>query len=73
MIIREYYAIRKDKVKLYKTYSDINKFIHKVGAEEEYDVAIDIESAPFEYEETDKDIPEMEEPREIEDPKTEEE
>ena len=73
MIIREYYTTRKDKVKLYKTYSDINKFIHKIGTEEEYIEAIDIENAPFEYEETDKDIPEMEEPQEIEIPKTEEE
>lgn len=71
MIIREYYAIRKDKVKLYKTYSDINKFIHKVGTEEEYDVAIDVENAPFEYEETDKDILEMKGSQEIESPKME--
>ena len=61
MIIKEYYGIRKDKVKLYKTYSDNNKIIHKIGTDEEYDIAIDVENAPFEYEETDKDIPKMDE------------
>ena len=59
MIVKEYYVIRKDKVKLYKTYSDNNKIIHKIGTNEEYDIAIDVENAPFEYEETDKDIPKI--------------
>ena len=61
MIVKEYYGIRKDKVKLYKTYSDNNKIIHKIGTDEEYDLAIDVENAPFEYEETDKDIPKIDE------------
>ena len=61
MIIKEYYGTRKDKVKLYKTYSENNKIIHKIGTDEEYDIAIDVENAPFEYEETDKDIPKMDE------------
>ena len=66
MIIKEYYGIRKDKVKLYKTYSDNNKIIHKIGTDEEYDIAIDVENAPFEYEETDKDIPKIDdEPKEM--------
>lgn len=66
MIVKEYYGTRKDKVKLYKTYSDNNKIIHKIGTDEEYDIAIDVENAPFEYEETDKDIPKIdEEPKEI--------
>lgn len=60
MIVKEYYGIRKDKVKLYKTYSDNNKIIHKIGTDEEYNIAIDVENAPFEYEETDKDIPKLE-------------
>ena len=59
-IVKEYYGIRKDKVKLYKTYSDNNKIIHKIGTDEEYNIAIDVENAPFEYEETDKDIPKLE-------------
>ena len=61
MIVKEYYGIRKDKVKLYKTYSDNNKIIHKIGTDEEYNIAIDVENAPFEYEETDKDIPKIDE------------
>ena len=65
MIVKEYYGTRKDKVKLYKTYSENNKIIHKIGTDEEYDIAIDVENAPFEYEETDKDIPKIdEEPKE---------
>ena len=61
MIVKEYYGIRKDKVKLYKTYSDNNKIIHKIGTDEEYNIAIDVENAPFEYEETDKHIPKIDE------------
>ena len=61
MIVKEYYGIRKDKVKLYKTYSDKDKIIRKVGTNEEYDLAIDVENAPFVYEETDKDIPKIDE------------
>ena len=60
MIVREYFMTRKDGVKLYKTYSDQNKYIRKVGTEEEYDIAIDIENAPYTYEETDKEIESVE-------------
>lgn len=42
MIVKEYYGTRKDKVKLYKTYYDSNKIIHKIGTDEEYDIAIDV-------------------------------
>lgn len=60
MIKKEFYTKRKDGVKLYKTYSDNNKIIHKIGTEEEYDIAIDVENASFVYEETNKEIPEVE-------------
>ena len=60
MIVREYFMTRKDGVKLYKTYSDQNKYIRKVGTEEEYDIAIDIENASYTYEETDKEIESVE-------------
>ena len=60
MIVREYFMTRKDGVKLYKTYSDQNKYIRKVGTEEEYDIAIDIENASYIYEETDKEIESVE-------------
>ena len=65
MIVKEYYGTRKDEVRLYKIYSDSNKIIHKIGTDEEYAEAIDVENAPFEYEETDKDIPKIDEPKEI--------
>ena len=63
MIIKEFYSTRKDGVNLYRTYSDQSVYIRKVGTEEEYTEAIDVESAPFEYVETDKPI-EVDEPTE---------
>ena len=51
-IVREYYKTRKDGVNLYRTYSDEQFKIHKIGTEEYYSEAIDVENAPFEYEET---------------------
>ena len=56
MIVREFYTQRKDGVNLYRTYSDANKYINKVGTNEEYSEAIDIEGAPYEYVETNKEI-----------------
>ena len=56
MIIKEFYITRKDGVNLYRTYSDKGVVIHKVGTDEYYEEAIDIEGAPYEYEETDKPI-----------------
>lgn len=53
MIVREYYKTRKDGVNLYRTYSDEQYMIRKIGTDEIYDEAIDIENAPYEYEETD--------------------
>ena len=53
MVIKKFYLTREDGVNLYKTYSDQNFMIHKIGTEEVYDVAIDIENAPYTYEETD--------------------
>ena len=62
MIVREFYKQREDGVNLFRTYSDENKYIRKVGTNEEYSEAIDIEGAPYEYEETDKEIEQYEEP-----------
>lgn len=61
MIVREFYQTRMDGVNLYRTYSDANKYIKKVGTNEEYSEAIDIEGAPYVYEETDKEIEQYEE------------
>ena len=62
MIVREFYTQRQDGVNLFRTYSDENKYIRKVGTNEEYSEAIDIEGAPYVYEETDKEIETYEEP-----------
>jgi hypothetical protein len=56
MVVREYYITRKDGVRLYRTYSDINHYIRKVGTDEVYSEAVDVEDAPYTYEETDKEI-----------------
>lgn len=61
MIKREFYKERNDGVKLYKTYSDENYRIQKVGTDEIYDEAIDIEGSNYEYIETDEKIEEVEE------------
>jgi hypothetical protein len=61
MIVREFYTQRQDGVNLFRTYSDENKYIHKVGTNEEYSEAIDVENAPYKYEETDKEIEQYEE------------
>lgn len=56
MIIKEYFRTREDGVRLFKSYSDNGVYIHKIGTDEEYSEAIDIEGSPYEYEETDKPI-----------------
>lgn len=61
MIKREFYKERNDGVKLYKTYSDENYRIQKVGTNEIYDEAIDVEGSNYEYIETDEKIEEVEE------------
>ena len=53
MIVKEFYRTREDGVNLYRTYSTEGFKIHKIGTDEIYDEAIDIENAPFTYEETD--------------------
>ncbi len=53
MIKKEYFTTRKDEVKLYKTYSDKNMQIQKLGTLEFYDEAIDVENSTFLYIETD--------------------
>lgn len=52
MIEKVFYATRKDGVNLYRTYSTEGVQIRKIGTEEIYDEAVDIESAPYTYEET---------------------
>jgi hypothetical protein len=52
MIVRDFYRTREDGVNLYRTYSDEGLQIRKVGTDEIYDEAIDVENAPYRYEET---------------------
>lgn len=61
MVVKEYFTTRKDGVKLFKSYSDANKYIRKVGTEEVYAEAIDVESATYTYEETKEDLLVLEE------------
>lgn len=63
MIVRQFYKTRNDGVSLYRSYSNKDKYIKKVGTEELYSEAIDIDGAPYVYEETDIDIEKLEEPR----------
>ena len=53
MIQTEFYKIREDGVNLYRTYSDKNMMIQKVGTDETYSEAIDVENSGFTYTETD--------------------
>ena len=56
MIVREYYETRFDGVKLYRTYSDEEFYIKQVETGNIYSEAIDVEDAPYTYEETDEKI-----------------
>lgn len=53
-IIREFYKTRTDGVNLFRTYSDEGFYILQNPTGIEYGEAIDVESAPYTYEETDK-------------------
>lgn len=60
MIVNDFLETREDGVNLYKTYSDADLMIQKVGTDEVYSEAVDIEGAPFEYDETDIPVPKHE-------------
>ena len=55
-IVKTFHRTRADGVNLYRTYSDSELYIRKVGTDEVYSEAIDVEDAPYEYEETDTHI-----------------
>lgn len=52
MIQREFYETRSDGINLWRTYSDQNYKIRQIETSAIYDEAIDIEGAPYTYEET---------------------
>ena len=53
MIVREFYGKRFDGVNLYKTFSDAGYYIKQNPSGVVYSEAIDVENAPYTYEETD--------------------
>lgn len=59
MIRKEYFLTREDGIKLYHSYSDNNFYIQKVGTNEIYTDAIDVETATYEYVETEIEIEEL--------------
>ena len=52
MVVTEFFKETESGTKLYKTYSDSNFYIRKVGTNEEYAAAIDVEGSSFTYIET---------------------
>lgn len=60
MIQRDYYTRRRDGVVLYRSYSDEGYFIRQVETGNVYEEAIDVDGAPYTYEETDELIPKEE-------------
>ena len=54
MIVREFYETRFDGVNLYRTYSNTGHRIMQQPTGIIYDDAIDVENAPYTYEETDE-------------------
>ena len=61
MIKVQYYTTRTDGVDLYRTYSDADLKIRKIGTDEIYDEAIDVVGAPYVYEETNEPVDKMDE------------
>ena len=61
MIVKEFYIEREDRVKLYRSYSDINHYIIQDQTGIEYQEAIDVENASYTYTESDREI----EPEEV--------
>lgn len=56
MIIKELYTTRPDGVKLFLNYSDKGVYIRQDQTGIEYAEAIDVETAPYTYTETNKPI-----------------
>ena len=54
MIVKEFYRQREDGVNLFITKSTEGLQIRKVDTDEIYDEAVDVEGAPFTYEEVDE-------------------
>lgn len=61
MIVKKYYRTRNNGAILNRIYSNNGVYIRAVGTTEELPEVIDVEGAPFVYEETDKPIEKTEE------------
>ena len=57
MIIKEFYLTRDDGVNLWRNYSSLGYQIRQLPTNIIYDEAIDVEGAPYTYEETTTPIP----------------
>lgn len=56
MLKTEFFRTREDGVNLFRTYSDKGLQLRKIGTDEFYDEAVDIEGSEYRYEETDTPI-----------------
>lgn len=56
MIIKEYHSTREDGVKLFRSFSDQEVLIRKLGTQQTYAEAIDVEYSRYRYVETDTPI-----------------
>ena len=56
MLKTEFYTTRTDGVNLYRTYSDLNRYVLQVDTGAKYAEAIDIEGTSHTYEETEEAI-----------------
>jgi hypothetical protein len=57
MIRQVFFKTREDRIDLYRTYSDSNKYILQLETGIEYSEAIDVYPVKYTYVETDKEIP----------------
>lgn len=57
MVVKEFHTTRTDGVKLYRTFSDKNLYIKKIGTDEVYVDAVDVAGSEYTYEETDLQLP----------------
>lgn len=54
MVIKEFFKTRTDGVNLYRTYSDQGFMVRQIETGILYSEPIDVEDAPYTYEETDE-------------------
>ena len=56
MIVKELYTVKRDGTKLYRTYSNLKRYIKQLETGHLYKQVIDVENAPYTYKETAKSI-----------------